>query len=127
MNRKIKGVCFFFLLVVSLPCSAQYKWAVGLKANDNYGGANFKVFFNELYAMDVTLHKDNSGGKGLALLVKKHFGVKKVKELHWFFGGGAQVGMWHDSFAEIKFRGGVVGSIGAEYVVLNLPIAFALE
>jgi len=87
------------LLLLVFSVQSQYRWCVGLKANDNYGGANFKGFLTESDAIDVTIHVGASGGRGLVVLYKRQQCFRKSKEAYWFYGGGSQVGFWRNNTA----------------------------
>jgi hypothetical protein len=86
-----------------------------------------KAFIDEFNAVDVTVHKDASGGRGLVVLYKRQNKFAKSKELYWFYGGGPQYGYWRNSSAEIKSRYGIDGVISVEYVPRNLPFCLPIE
>jgi hypothetical protein len=98
-----------------------------LKANDNYGGVNIKAFIDKLNAVEVTIHADVSGARGVILLYKRQNKLGKYKQLYWFFGGGPQLGLWRNTSDQLKARLGLDAVTGLEYVVPKFPLAFAVE
>lgn len=115
------------LILFSTQILAQFNHSIGLKANDNYGGLNYKIFVLNNNALDLTLHSNLNLDFGLSALFEHHqdFG-RRYRAVSWYYGGGVHAGkskMSHDKKLDV----GVDAVLGMGYLAQSLPLGFSLD
>ena len=114
------------------PSTSYYKTALGLKF---IYGVSFtgKFFIRENAALEGILRYNGAGGLGSNIafsgLYEHHADVKSLAGLRWYVGGGGHVnyfsykGGGYDAVTTF----GVVGILGLEYKIKNLPLAISAD
>ncbi|WP_462266527.1 hypothetical protein [Mucilaginibacter sp.] len=125
-----------FLLVAG-HASAQYRVAAGLKFGGYENGLTGKYFLDDRAALEGVLGF-RSHGLAITGLYEIHQTAFNVKDLKFYYGGGAHVGAvgsgsyrryngddydYHNSTILL----GADGVIGLEYLIPNSPIGVSLD
>jgi hypothetical protein len=112
--------------------TTYYKAALGLKFI--YGvSLTGKYFISEKSALEGIVRYNGAGGLGSNIafsgLYEYHSEIKEIAGLRWYIGGGGHVNhfSWKDVDAPGVTTFGVVGTIGLEYKVKNLPLAVSAD
>ncbi len=115
------------ILLISIICLLQaqsYKNALGLRigGNSDIGGVgvDYKHFFNESNAVNITFAFKDPVGLGATYQV--HKSLNQLEGLQWFYGGGAYL-----SFSKPNGGFGLLGHIGLEYNFTGVPINIGLD
>lgn len=126
-----------FLLIVtlfnSLILSAQYNFAIGIRAGGT-SGITFKSFNSAGNTLEGIL---GFCGDCFSItgLFEKNREINNTNGLSWFYGGGAHIAFYEDDrwFSERNYDDdgalgfGVDGIIGIEYKIPEVPLAFSLD
>ena len=108
------------LLSVSTSFSQNYKASVGLRFS-TYVSISGKYFFDKPNALEIQLSGLNNG-IGLCGLYERHLALKEVKNMFFFFGGGA-----HAAFFKGGYAIGGDGVAGFDYNFETVPINLSID
>ncbi len=133
----MKKIVFVLAALFCLSFSAEaqdFKSAVGLRLGYPLS-ASYKTFLNESAAVEAYVGFRSFSFVGSFLSVSGAYQIHKdigeVKNLQWYYGGGASVFLWSfkNSFIgnESSTSLGLQGYIGLSYTLEDTPINFSID
>jgi hypothetical protein len=134
MKKLLFSLILFFALGLGTEVFAQgYNTGVGLRAGSG-NGLTVKHFINESAALEGILYT-RWNGLIVAGLYEVHNDIREVKNLQWFYGGGAHLGTWNAGRGNTPWGDrnesytivGLDAIIGLDYKFANAPINLSLD
>jgi hypothetical protein len=124
MSYKKSFLTIFLISTICLVQAQNYKNALGLRIGGNSAiggvGVDYKHFFNESNAINVTFAFKEPAGLGATYQI--HKSLNQLDGLQWFYGGGA-----YFTFEKPSGGFGLLGNIGLEYSFTGIPINITLD
>lgn len=113
------------IIVVVLFCNTNmnaqvYNNAIGLRGGFS-SGINFKHFLSGENAFEVILATDYDGFL-ITGVYQRHTTAFDTPGLQWYYGAGGRIGFYDDNSIL-----GIVGVVGLDYKIEDVPISLALD
>ncbi len=123
MKRIIITALLLLALALTSNVKAQndYDTAIGFRLG-YYNGLTLKHFVSGAGAVEGILFTRAYYGWTLGVLYEHHTPFFDVKQMNWYFGGGAYAG-FYDTHTTI----GLVGDLGLEYTFKSAPFCISLD
>lgn len=135
MKRFIYLFLLFFLGGPALNAQINkqiYMTGIGVNLG-NPMGVNYKYFFTEVDAVEALL-ATSWKGYSLTGLYQRHFHFPpfKIRNTHWYLGGGAHIGYWNNTAPFFDGQGyrimtGIDGVAGIESTFGQFPFTFGFN
>ena len=133
--KKIIVISFVFFASTFALNAQDYRTGIGLRGGTSQG-LSIKHFISYESALEGIVSTRWRG-----LMITGLYEIEKpafsVYGLSWYYGGGAHIGFWNDTYynipwADIDHNGnyavlGVDGIIGIEYTFIEVPINISLD
>ena len=125
MNQKISFVFIATLLFLQLHTTAQtYKHQIGIRLGSSEqvisSGISYRYLFSTNKAVEGIVNLRNEA-IAVGALYEIFQPISSVKNLQWYYGGGAYIGfMGFDNF-------GVMGIAGLDYQFTEVPVNLSID
>lgn len=119
--KKVLFVGFALLCMKTYAQKNNYTNGIGLRLSGK-AGITYKYFLNSANVLEAATYFGN-GITVLNATYQHHMQIKDAKGLQWYYGGGANL----VTAANAGLNLGIVGVIGLDFKLENLPINLSLD
>jgi hypothetical protein len=129
--RKVFLTIMTLTMIAAMASAQEYKTGIGVRAGFS-SGLTIKHFLSRNAAFEGLL-TTRWQGFDITGLYEIHNQAFDVKQLSWYYGGGAHLGFYNGTYVSWGHNGtaytilGIDGVLGLEYTFIELPINIGID